>query len=262
MQNRYVGDIGDYMKLAVLRALISGSARQLGVLWWLHPDERHNGDGKHRQYLARPQEWQRYDGALFEALTVINREGRRNIQALQETNMLSAALYFSEPIPCAAKPPKARPDERQKWLAAASACLEPCDLLFLDPDNGIAPLGLKDRHKRAGKSVMLEDLVALRRKGRAFVIYHHQTRHPGGHKLEFESLSERLEALGMRVCGALRAKPWSARLFLIIDGDDALCERGVLAICGATKSAGFRASLCQLEPAMLGEVAKIRIARD
>lgn len=43
MQNRYVGDIGDYVKLAILRALLPG--RRLGVAWWLYPDERHNRDG-------------------------------------------------------------------------------------------------------------------------------------------------------------------------------------------------------------------------
>ena len=33
MQNRYVGDIGDYVKYGLLRALADG--RQLGVAWYL-----------------------------------------------------------------------------------------------------------------------------------------------------------------------------------------------------------------------------------
>ena len=43
MQNRYVGDIGDYLKLGILRALSPGY--RLGVAWWLFPDEAHNGMG-------------------------------------------------------------------------------------------------------------------------------------------------------------------------------------------------------------------------
>ena len=35
MQNRYVGDIGDYLKLGILRALSPGY--RLGVAWWLFP---------------------------------------------------------------------------------------------------------------------------------------------------------------------------------------------------------------------------------
>ncbi len=37
MQNRYVGDIGDYAKYSLLRALSRGC--KLGVSWYLFPDE-------------------------------------------------------------------------------------------------------------------------------------------------------------------------------------------------------------------------------
>ena len=50
VQNRYAGDIGDYLKLAILRALSRGY--RLGIAWWLYPDESHNGDGRHIGYLA------------------------------------------------------------------------------------------------------------------------------------------------------------------------------------------------------------------
>jgi len=52
MQDRYVGDIGDYLKLSILRTLSPGY--RLGVAWWLFPDEAHNGDGRHVDYLNRP----------------------------------------------------------------------------------------------------------------------------------------------------------------------------------------------------------------
>ena len=50
MQNRYVGDIGDYLKLGILRALSPGY--HLGVAWWLFPDEAHNRDGRHIGYMS------------------------------------------------------------------------------------------------------------------------------------------------------------------------------------------------------------------
>jgi hypothetical protein len=43
MQNRYVSDIGDYLKLGILRAL--SPRYRLGVAWWPYPDEDHNGNG-------------------------------------------------------------------------------------------------------------------------------------------------------------------------------------------------------------------------
>ena len=41
MQNRYAGDIGDYSKLGLLRALhLAGFS--IGLNWYLTPDETHN----------------------------------------------------------------------------------------------------------------------------------------------------------------------------------------------------------------------------
>jgi hypothetical protein len=66
MQNRYVGDIGDYVKVAILRQLAAG--KRLGVAWWLVPDEGHNNDGGHREYSRRPTEWRHFDPEPFDEL--------------------------------------------------------------------------------------------------------------------------------------------------------------------------------------------------
>ena len=55
MQNRYVGDIGDFGKLGLLRAL-SSKGLSIGVNWYLTTDESHNGDGRHVDYLAKDPE--------------------------------------------------------------------------------------------------------------------------------------------------------------------------------------------------------------
>ena len=58
MQNRYFGDIGDFAKFGLLRALLAPPEPKLrlGVLWYLVPDESHNADGRHISYLDRTQE--------------------------------------------------------------------------------------------------------------------------------------------------------------------------------------------------------------
>jgi hypothetical protein len=81
MQNRYVGDIGDYLKLSILRTLSPGY--RLGVAWWLFPDEAHNGDGRHVGYLNRPDQWRHFDPKLFDALRRVVSSGQRNVRALQ-----------------------------------------------------------------------------------------------------------------------------------------------------------------------------------
>ena len=52
MQDRYAGDVGDFLKLGLLRALTAGvDAPRLGVNWYRTADESHNADGKHIGYL-------------------------------------------------------------------------------------------------------------------------------------------------------------------------------------------------------------------
>ena len=51
MQDRYAGDVGDFVKLGLLRAL--SPERRLGVAWYRFPDEDHNGDGRHISYLEQ-----------------------------------------------------------------------------------------------------------------------------------------------------------------------------------------------------------------
>ena len=97
MQNRYVGDIGDYLKLSILRALSPGY--WLGVAWWLFPDEAHNDDGRHVGYLNRPDQWRHFDPELFDALHRVVSSGRRNVRALQALHLIPGATYADDVIP-------------------------------------------------------------------------------------------------------------------------------------------------------------------
>ena len=223
MQNRYVGDIGDYVKLAILRALLPG--RRLGVAWWLYPDERHNRDGRRIEYLDRPDPWRRFDPPLFDALKKMVLAQQRNVHALEQASLMPCAFFASEPIPCDVRPFPERARERQRWFDRISTSLESADLLFVDPDNGIAPFGLKLTRRSAGKSILMEEIVALRRSGRTVVVYHHQTRRKGGHVDELRYLAERLADAGCRVAGVLRASPWSPRAFFLIDADTDIMQR-------------------------------------
>jgi hypothetical protein len=157
-------------------------------------------------------------------LVAIIERGERNVQMLEA--LLPAGTSFSrDPIPCDGRPPNLRPAERRRWFETMSGCLEHADLLFLDPDNGIAAAGTKPTQRSAGKSVSIAEITALRRPGRNIIIYHHQTRRRGGHVQELSHLAATLEAASLPVAGALRAKPWSPRAFIFIDANPALVAR-------------------------------------
>ena len=222
VQNWYVGDVGDYVKLAILRALSPG--RHLGIAWWLFPDERHKADGRHLSYLDRSSQWRKYDPPLFDALDVIRKRGDRDIRFLEQ--LLPDARFASELIPSDIQPSSRRPVERQRWFQRVMERLEGANLVFVDPDNGIAPDGFKPTHRKSGKSISLAEIGDLARPNRTLVIYHHQTHRAGGHHDELHYLAEKLKSrTKLRVAGALRARPWSPRAFFILDADAQLIER-------------------------------------
>ena len=223
MQNRYVADIGDYVKFAILRALAPG--RTLGLAWWLFPDEDHNADGGHREYLQQEHVWKQYDPILFEALLKINRENTLHVSAIERAAFLPDAVFAAAPVPCEIVPFALRPLRRSTWLAGIKEALKDCNLIFLDPDNGIASNGLKLTQRLAGKSVTIEEINELQEGNRTVVVYHHQTRRKGGHRSEIYDLAARLRDRKLHVAGALRARPWSPRVFFILNGDAELNDR-------------------------------------
>jgi hypothetical protein len=222
MQDRYTGDIGDYVKLAILRALVPG--RRLGVGWWLYPDESHNSDGRHIDYLTHPEIWRRLDPSLFDHLKAVVSAGERKVTALEHDGLLPEAVYFRELLPTLGTKTARRP-ARIAWLERLCAALKSCDFVFLDPDNGFETKDFDLGAAKAGKSLALSELQALRRPGRVLLAYHHQTRMRGGHELELEHWGGRLRGAGFGQVDALRSAAFSARAFFLLDGTPELRSR-------------------------------------
>ena len=96
MQNRYVGDIGDYAKYSLLRALSRGC--KLGVAWYLFPDED-SGDGGHVGYLLRPDKWCEPDPVKFyvlrkivgPAFDLIHNQQVRSVAAIEQSGLLGTS---------------------------------------------------------------------------------------------------------------------------------------------------------------------------
>src|SRR5262249_4252737 len=101
MQNRYVGDIGDYGKYALLRRLCGLEYRnrsRLAVVWCVFPDEDLNNDGRHISYLKDPS-FADLDPDLYSALSNILSTGQRKIAAIENYGFLpSSTVFISELI--------------------------------------------------------------------------------------------------------------------------------------------------------------------
>jgi len=211
MQDKYTGDIGDYAKYGLLRALSDG--RKLGVAWYKFPDERKKPDGRHTAYLQRPDLWRARDPELFDTLKGIVESGRRKVAEIECPRILGDARFSGEELSCKESSYIKRCEWRSNWFAKVQRDLQGCDLVFADPDNGLCEDGkFKDGKKKYWKRIPLREAIALA-EGRTAIIYHHNSRLKGGHKKE---VSYWIELLGAETI-ALRWRAYSARTFFIIN---------------------------------------------
>lgn len=107
MQDRYTGDVGDFGKYGLLRALCRpadvGPALRLGVVWYRVPDESHNLDGKHTGYLrpsgSNSRRFRACDPELYDKLAAYISSGRRSLADLPGLDILPPdTRYFDEPL--------------------------------------------------------------------------------------------------------------------------------------------------------------------
>ena len=93
MQDRYVGDIGDFYKFGLLRRLVGPPVGRLGVVWYRTVDETHNSDGKFVDYLD-VKDLRGADERLFDCLADLVRSGRRSVAALESSGVLPVGTRF------------------------------------------------------------------------------------------------------------------------------------------------------------------------
>ena len=224
MQDRYVGDIGDFGKYGLLRALTGAGqtpALRLGVVWYLYPDESHNDDGKFTDYLCEnPRNHSRFrtcDPPLYDTLHNLVCDGQRNVGAVRRRGILpSTTTYYEHPLSYPPRMPlPERQEVREQWLKAALLATTTSDLIFVDPDNGISQTASPWR-KKGPKHVFMDDLLRFYQRGQSLVIYHHLSRR-GTAEDQINCLAELLkQGLGLtRSPWALRYRRGSARAYFI-----------------------------------------------
>lgn len=180
MQDRYVGDIGDFAKYGLLRAIRGG--RRLGVAWYFRPDNGPAGDGRHTDYLGEPDAWRRLDPELFDALARLVPD-HRSVPDVEQSGVLGDATFAREPL-------EASGAGRDAWFERVLGQLAGCDLVYADPDKGL----VRDGDLRgSGEHISVGEANALA-EGRTAVIYHHNTRRMGGHHTEIAHLKSHLPA--------------------------------------------------------------------
>ena len=188
MQNRYVADIGDFGKFGLLRALMGitdpddGPCLSLGVVWYRPSKEAGpSGDGSKRSYLEpskRPL-YEACDPELFGSLQEIS-DTNRDLREIEDSGILGheqTAFYNAAiAVPERHWSREKREAQRSEWFKGALEHVAGKEIVFLDPDNGLAPRSVPIRLKGATKYTYPQEEIALLRAIETkpvIVIYHH-----------------------------------------------------------------------------------------
>jgi hypothetical protein len=169
MKHQYVGDINDYRKYALLRALSAGGVNQVGVCWMLTPDDG-STDGNKLAYLRQPDRYRSFDTELFEVLAdAAGEPDRRRLHTIEDSGAVSRALYHNDTLPQSI-------GSRAAYMASCRAKFADTDLVFFDPDTGLEPPSARKTRKIALKYVFLDEIAAFYGDGKSALIYQHFTR--------------------------------------------------------------------------------------
>lgn len=183
MKVQYLGDVNDYRKYALLR-LLAGSGLKIGINWLLTADDGRR-DGNKRGYLAQEAQWGAYDPDLFALLAKLPAAPTlQDLRQIEQLGIIPGAVYFDLPVPSGAA-------AREAFHAASMNAFTACDLIFFDPDNGLAPPSVSKTRSQGVKFVFDDELAGHFEAGRSLLVYQHFPRVE--RKGFIERLSSRLQ---------------------------------------------------------------------
>lgn len=166
MKNQYFGDINDFRKYGLLRTIQRASGLGIGVCWFLTADDG-RADGGLRKYLNQPRRWRHYDSELYDKLQrLLDTDVRRSVSHARAWDLVSGAAYFDQLLTDSWS-------ARLAYFEAARHVLGNCDLIFVDPDNGIEVPGTKLGASGSSKYVYWTELQAIYAAGHSILVYQH-----------------------------------------------------------------------------------------
>jgi hypothetical protein len=218
MRDSYVADVGDFGKYALLNALV-GTDLRLGVLWYRNTLEDTSSDGRFTKY----DELKACDPSLHDRLSKILDGNQRTVVEVEKGGILpGTTLFYSEAVPPPQTPclsPARREGQaqlRKAWFGRGFERLSEAQLVFLDPDTGLAGSRLQMHSRRSVKYVFANEVTDWLRRGQSVVLYQHQQR-----KTLNDQVAEQRKMFGTgTTCLAVSFHRRSVRIYYILPARD------------------------------------------
>lgn len=226
MQDKYVGDIGDFGKYCLLKELHKQSEGKIriGINWYfVDLKENTNKDGGHTEYLNKDRKdidkFRSCSPDLYEKLHhLIKAKDPRSVSAIEEGGFLPAGTLFyrNSVSDCGTSSEK-----REKWLNDSYDKIGNADVIFLDPDNGIR---LNESKAKLWKQALPEEIRFYFKHGKSVIIYKHEDHSPQKQREEYYSNLQR--SLDISIADDirfLRFSSWSARYYIFLVQENHRC---------------------------------------
>ena len=111
--------------------------------------------------------------------STLHSQDELNVGLIEGSGILPAGTaFFSEPVPQVQGSAQQRLAKRTAWFERARKAVTDCDLVFLDPDNGLEVRSVPITSPLAGKYATVAEIVSLLGNCTAVVLYQHGSRTP------------------------------------------------------------------------------------
>lgn len=169
MKHQYFGDVNDYRKYGLLRALRAGGDLSLCVCWMLTENDG-RGDGRKIGYLRQPERWRDFDPTLFDALArAVMQDEDRRVDRIESSGLLDGVVFHDEILADDIA-------ERRRSFERAIHAARGCDLVFFDPDNGVEVASVPCGRRGSSKYLYWPEVAAAFEAGHSLLIYQHFAR--------------------------------------------------------------------------------------
>lgn len=188
MKDQYVGDVSDFLKYALLRALSDDRDFPASVIWMRTNDDG-RGDGQKLGYLSQPSRHRELDPQLFDSLAAMVSQGSRSLGAIEHAGLLPGAEYMSEVLSDELR-------QRQRYFERARALSISRPLVFFDPDNGLEVSSVSKGQRMSSKYLYWDEVQETFARGQSVIVYQHFPR------VERQSFVVKIANIAMKLTGA------------------------------------------------------------
>jgi hypothetical protein len=165
VKNQYFGDINDYLKYALLRALSGHGELRTLVAWMLTRDDG-GPDGRKLGYLQQPERYRHLDPEVFDFLVTAAADEHRGVELLAASGLLPNSRFHTELLADGSTP-------RQQYFATLTRYYSAADWIFFDPDNGLEIPSCPPGRRGSSKFVRWGEVAEAHRSRLSVLLYQH-----------------------------------------------------------------------------------------